>query len=59
MRALAAGGNPIQATRVDADCRRPLREHAASSPSAETVRLLHELTDGAVKGAERRDRPAP
>ena len=46
MRALAAGGNGAQAARVFEECRRTLREQAAATPSPETVRLLHELTDG-------------
>lgn len=44
MRALAARGNPAEAARVLADCRRALREQAGLAPSAETERLFRELT---------------
>jgi len=43
MRALAAGGNTAQATRVFAECRQALREQAATVPSAETERLFREI----------------
>ncbi len=60
MRALAAGGNAVQATRVYADCCRALRDHVAATRSIETVRLLHELTRGPATAArEHRSRPGP
>ncbi len=43
MRALAAGGNPAQAARVYAACRRELRERAGMTPSAETERVFREI----------------
>jgi DNA-binding SARP family transcriptional activator len=43
MRALAAGGNPAQATRVFALCRRELQERAGMTPSAETERVFQEI----------------
>ena len=43
MRALAAGGNPAQAARVFAACRRELRERAGMAPSAETERVFQEI----------------
>ena len=43
MRALAAGGNPAQAARVFALCRRELRERAGMIPSAETERVFREI----------------
>ena len=44
MRALAAGGNAAQVTRVIGECRRVLHEQAGMSPSVETERLFRELT---------------
>lgn len=46
MRALAAGGNAAQATRVIDDCRRVLRDQAAMAPAVETERLFRHLTGG-------------
>jgi DNA-binding SARP family transcriptional activator len=43
MRALAAGGNPAQAARVFAACRRALQERAGMTPSAETERVFQEI----------------
>ena len=43
MRALAAGGNPAQATAVYAACRRVLSERAGMHPSAETERVFREI----------------
>src|SRR5207302_2506374 len=42
MRALAAGGNPAQASRVMEECRTTLAA-AATSPSAETERVYREV----------------
>jgi DNA-binding SARP family transcriptional activator len=44
MQALAARGDPAEAGRVMADCRKTLREQAGLSPSAETERVFRELT---------------
>ncbi|MBA2597257.1 MAG: hypothetical protein H0V00_11610 [Chloroflexia bacterium] len=44
MRALAAGGNPAQATAVYAVCRRELRDRAGMSPSSETERVFREIS---------------
>ncbi len=46
MRALAAGGNPAQATAVYAACRRVLRDRAEMCPSEETERVIREITAG-------------
>jgi len=43
MRALAAGGNPAQASRVMEECRTALAA-AAASPSAETERVYREVS---------------
>jgi DNA-binding SARP family transcriptional activator len=44
MLALAARGNPAEAGRVMADCRRTLGEQAGLRPSAETERIFREIT---------------
>jgi DNA-binding SARP family transcriptional activator len=44
MMALAARGNPAEAGRVMADCRRVLREQAGLAPAPETERLFREIT---------------
>jgi DNA-binding SARP family transcriptional activator len=46
MQAMAARGNPAEAGRVMADCRRILREQAGLSPADETERLFRAITGG-------------
>jgi DNA-binding SARP family transcriptional activator len=55
MRALAAGGNPAQAARVFAVCRRELQERAGMAPSAETERVFQKIAgqERAVKRVAR------
>jgi DNA-binding SARP family transcriptional activator len=46
MQALAARGNPAEAGRVMADCRRTLGRQAGLAPSAETERVFRAVTGG-------------
>lgn len=46
MRSLAAGGNRAQVRRVMEQCRQTLTSQAGMTPSDETERLFHELTQG-------------
>ena len=43
MQALAAGGNPAQATAIYAACRRIVRERTGMTPSSETERVFREI----------------